>query len=263
MLARLLYENRTKQLDSLPDGGFIDLRRGKRQLLCGIYNFLHKKCIGFPKLNKKQFKANGNNKFKKKIGKKSSSKRIGNYFHRQVHHALICGHGKCQCPEKKTKAVLRKSSSSFDMVRSAEKFIMDEKLVALAGEQVISAVSIGLGTRFDMLCERLTGSKNLVLVSWKTGSCPFDSGVSRVGLLQYIYKVVDPASSSVDFIIAREHLCQLALELYMLCENHQVDIQEACICYLMPSTRAYRSIFLKNWKNEYKEIYNWILKLKR
>jgi len=271
MLARLICQNRNKKLSDSNNkrGGFIDRRTTRPRLLCGIHTFLHKKCgaVAFPKLTKKQFRERKKTPRKHRRGR-SSSKRIGKYFHRQVHHALVCSSlsTACTCPEGETKAKVRKNSPAFEMVHAAKDFIRDERLAVLAGETVIAAPHVGLGTRFDLLGERLYGNAagHKVLISWKTsGDCPFAAGTTRASLVSWVCRAVDKSTPS-EFIIAREHLAQLSLEIYLLRKEHKVKVHEACIVYLTPNKREYRTIYVDGIKNRgYETVWEYVVALKQ
>lgn len=132
------------------------------------------------------------------------------------------------------------------MVNAAQDFVSEEHLVALAGETVVAAPHVGLATRFDMLCERLYGDRagRMVLVSWKTsGDCPFETTARRVSITARVCRAIEDNTPS-EFVVAREHLAQLALELHMVRNEHQVDVQEACIVYLTPGKREHRVVWL-------------------
>lgn len=250
MLARLLRDNRSGALRSAANGrGFVDERSGKAKRLCGIGTFLRDKCRGFPKLTRTEYRARKQNRTRKPPGKHASSKQIGSFFHRQVHHQLVCGAigaGLCSCPEGSAPAVdARKNSPAYQMVLSARDFIASERLVVLAGEKVIAEPSVGLGTRFDALCQRADGGA-LVLVSWKTtGECPFPPELARVSFNAWMCYSVTDASSSEE-IVAREHLSQLALELRMLRDMHAIDVREACIAYFSPGVRTHRVVWIED-----------------
>jgi hypothetical protein len=137
------------------------------------------------------------------------------------------------------------------MVGAAQDFVRDHRLTPVAAEQVIVAPAVGLGTRFDLLCSQQVSQQQQqrhTLISWKTtGNCPFDADTNLVALEKWVVQqpdVVERQCSS-QVIVAREHLAQLALELYMLRETHRVSsVTDACIVYLAPSQRTYRVIWL-------------------
>lgn len=275
MLASLLQQNERGQLRPMPGcrGGFVDARGKKQVKLCGIGRFLHYRTSAFPKLSKKAYRARMEKKIKKKTTKKkASSKRIGQYFHRQVHHALICAMSegeKCTCPEGKTTSLARQDSPAYGMVLSAVKALRFMKVVPICGERIIAAEpEHRLGTRFDLLAADALDPSKYVLVSWKTtGTCPFSSSETFVSADRVMETRRETDSS--ETIVAREHIAQLVCELHMLRDIHRLgaSLCAAAIVYLFPGDGdRYQIVWLssESVKGEgYARAWEWIVSKKK
>lgn len=266
-LAEVLFANKQGYLSSLSKGGrgFYDARptmTKKRRRLCGVHTFLHKKTTVFPKLSLREYRKKRAFKPTKKSGTKASNKRTGSSFHRHIHHALFCAETPCICPEGEVKRRPAKDSYAYNMVRGALHFVRDWKLSPLAGETVIACAKLPVGTRFDCLLRDQSGQN--VLVSWKTG---YDS-IAKLApeVIQGEFMMADEddrKKASSETIALREHIAQLTCELHMLRDEHQVDIQRACIVYLSPNDSAgYRVVQLdRKWVTMgYQSGWNWIIK---
>jgi CRISPR/Cas system-associated exonuclease Cas4 (RecB family) len=251
MLPLLIYQNRVGKFQEGTQGGFLDKRQGPSKLYCGVYRYLHKKTSAFPALSKKEWLSRRSRKPLR--SQKSSSKRTGSYCHVQVQHALLCS-DKCQC---EAKGVVRKQSPAYAMVQAAKRFVEEQKLVPLCGEMIIVEPRWGLGTKFDMLCERAEGHH--VLVSWKTtGLCPFVEGLKRFNAEILVCQVPNKTSSS-ECLAAREHAAQLALEVHMLQTQHNVPIRHALVVYLNPEKTEYRAVAMEDVQSSTR-IAEWIAK---
>lgn len=260
MLARLLKQNLDRQLRGNPGckGGFVDARGPKQIKLCGVYTFLHTRTRAFPKLSKRAYRARRRKKTsaaaagRRPCGTKASNKRIGSYFHRQVHHALVCALNvakkkpiECTCPEGPTTALVRKTSPVYAMVQSAALALRELELVPLCGEKIVADPAIRLGTRIDLLTARFHDMTKFVLVSWKTtGMCPFSQ--TSPSSFDSVMKRVSKQDSSED-ITAREHLAQVVCELHLLCDEHQLAVDGAVIIYLFPGQESrYRAVWIRD-----------------
>jgi hypothetical protein len=258
-LAQLIQANQQGQLSSLSKGarGFYDSRTSKRRRLCGIGTFLHKKTTVFPKLSLREYRSKRSLRVK---GTKASNKRTGSSFHKHIHHALFCASGPCICPEGPVKRRPPKGSYAYNMVRGALKFVRDSNMAPLTGETVIACANVPLGTRFDCLT-RDQSSRN-VLVSWKTG---YDS-IARLApsVIKGEFMMADEDDrkrASSETIALREHIAQVTCELHMLRDEHQVDVDRACIVYLSPQKDGYQTVELdRSWVTlGYQRGWKWML----
>ena len=228
-------------------GGFVDARSGRAQRLCGVGTFLHERCAGFPKLTRAQYRARREKRHRRGDGR-ASSKRVGEYCHRQLAHQLCCvanGRRRCLCPQAAPSGAPRRDSLSHAMVEAARDFAASERLRFEAVEQVVADANVGVATRFDALARREGTSPRFVLVSWKTSSaCPFDDSVRSASLDEWLSSGSVSSSSSSEAIAAREHLAQLTVELHLLRDSHAIDVAEACVVYLSPGERRFRVVWL-------------------
>jgi hypothetical protein len=253
-LRRLIESNRTGALRGQIGGGagFYD---GKRRL-CGVYRFLHTKLKRglFPTLSKRAYFARLGARSKRerettrRAGALSSSKRMGSVFHAHAHHSLICEgaasvRGRCECPEGKAPKpprTLADRALLAGMLAAARRALRELGAAPVCGERVIAArAPVSLGTRFDLLAAR--ANRTLLLVSWKTAAtCPFASSSSAEIAVDLAARVTEPrrATDTSERVLQRAALAQIACELHMLRDAHQLgaSVDDAAIIYLLPGT---------------------------
>jgi hypothetical protein len=257
-LQLLLRQNRAGLLRTADkNGGYKDLESGRGKL-CGVMRFLSEKTRAFARISKKAYRANKSKKAKTMGRKeKSSTKKHGDAFHRNVYHSLFCLERKeCRCEAlfgKATKRAPAKSSICYKLVKAALEFLQAHKLVPVASEQVIVSREAPVGTRFDCLCHD-PATKETVLVSWKTG---YKQLVAPK--LANCMSMMTKARTS-DEMSLREHIAQLTCELHMLQDTHKVPVQRAYIVYIS-TLGTYRVTALEpKWiAKDYRQGWTWLL----
>lgn len=188
-----------------------------------------------------------------------SNRGLGSRVHAYIYHLSVCmARGTCLCNSKSSMMVV--PANEVHMVNTALEALSREHLVPLCGEQVITpplSDTARIATSLDLLAEYMAPPTEpvgqLVLISVKTtGRCPFSDDCR--------YAAFDPimleppkkhhiACVTLDEALRRQHLAQLACELYMLRAGHNVKrLRAACILYLFPHAPVgtYRIVYLAN-----------------
>lgn len=186
----------------------------------------------------------------KERDQRASNPALGTAFHAVVLHSMLCsptspGDRSCVCPKGCEKIECTEEIKS--MVKAAIKCFQTMNLEALCGELIILSPIYALGARCDMIALNRSDPNDLVLVSWKTsGSCPFPVGTNTAEFSQVILSPdTKHLKISTQEYIAQAHLTQLACELHMLWEGHQICITRAVIVYIYPGIEGrYRCIWL-------------------
>ena len=166
----------------------------------------------------------------------SSSKTIGNQFHRQVYHASNCREGICVCERQygTTTKPPRKGSKVDRALGQRARFMKDNGLLSLVSELIVVSEATGVGTAVDELAvQKSTGA--IWLISWKTG---YDQKACEARSRRKNNCMNARASSvkNVPCTSQNQHHLQLLAEDRILRENG-IEADVCVIVYVLRSSK--------------------------